>query len=351
MITVATLPGRGLYARHLGHPEGVDGVHRPTITPTPAPGAAPPAFDRRWLTANMGIVDVVHVHGVPARQRPADVEAAVDVVRAAGRPLVVTAYHLSDPTGEDDERHLAQIGHLVQRADAVITLTQSAATELSQRWGVDPLVVPHPHVVDFVRMRRQRPCVRRGPFVVGTHLGALRTPLDPVALVSSLADAVRRMSGAVLSVQVNENVLDPGSSSYDPRTVSQLQRIAATVGGRLHTRPRLSEPDLWDHIFGVDVCVLPGLHGSHSVWPEACFDLGTQSLVPSGTHAANQRPCLVFDCRDGAADPASLAAALEASQEHGSVWRADPGERWKERVAVSESLRGVYERVCGLDRV
>src|ERR671928_1826489 len=59
-IRVATLPGRGLYARHLGHPEGVDAVYRPTVG---MPGSAPrrASFDRDWLEANLQDVDVVHV--------------------------------------------------------------------------------------------------------------------------------------------------------------------------------------------------------------------------------------------------------------------------------------------------
>src|SRR5690242_21610595 len=64
IITVAALPGRGLYVRHLGHPEGVDGVHRPTVV---LPGSAPrpPAsFDVAWLTEHLGEMQVVHVHGV-----------------------------------------------------------------------------------------------------------------------------------------------------------------------------------------------------------------------------------------------------------------------------------------------
>src|ERR1044071_7187080 len=92
VITVAALPGRGLYVRHLGHPEGVDGVHRPTVPP---PGAAPrpPAqFDRACLSPPRAATDVVHVHGVPSRLSAQDVEAAIAVTREAGLPLVVTAY-------------------------------------------------------------------------------------------------------------------------------------------------------------------------------------------------------------------------------------------------------------------
>src|SRR3954452_20870230 len=95
-IKVATLPGRGLYARHLGHPEGVDGVYRPTVG---LPGSAPrrASFDRAWLAETLDQFVLVHVNAICPGHSTADVVAATDAVRASGTPLVVTGYHLSDP--------------------------------------------------------------------------------------------------------------------------------------------------------------------------------------------------------------------------------------------------------------
>src|SRR3954452_4445459 len=89
VITVAALPGRGLYARHLRHPEGVDGVHRPTVPP---PGATRPSaqFEATWLSAHGDAVEVVHVQGIPARASTEDLERAIALTRNAGRPLVFT---------------------------------------------------------------------------------------------------------------------------------------------------------------------------------------------------------------------------------------------------------------------
>ena len=110
-ITVATLPGRGLYARHLGHPEGVDGVHRPTVVPPGAPGryGHRAAFDRAWLVDQLDDVDVVHVNGVPTSTSPQEVADTADLVRSSGKPLVVTGYHLSDPRGADPDTFAAQL--------------------------------------------------------------------------------------------------------------------------------------------------------------------------------------------------------------------------------------------------
>jgi hypothetical protein len=351
---VATIPGRGLYARHLGHPEGVDAVHRTTVGPH---GAARPraAFDRQWVADHVDDVEVVHVLGLPPGADPAEVAATADAVRATGTPLVVTGYHLTDPTGTDPAGHDARMDALVPRADAVVTLTESAADEMRRRWDVDPVVLPHPHAVDFVRMRQHRPQFRAERLVVGVHLAALRLPVDPVVLVDALARAVRRVDTACLAVHLHETVTDPGSNAYAPEQVRAVTDLVDAVGGVVSVQRPFTEPRLWDHLFALDVSVVPGLHGSHSIWPEACTDLGTLPLLPSGTHAAEQRPCLTYDGSCGPdADVAALAESLEkalwTAREQGNVWRSDPEQRWAERVRVAESLRGLYEQLLGWDR-
>jgi hypothetical protein len=344
---VATLPGRGIYARHLGHPEGVDSVHRVTVPATPTSSRPPGSFERSWLESHLDGVDVVHVHALPTRSSPAEITAAARTVRQAGKPLVLTAYHLSDPTGTDDGRYREQLQALLPFTDAVITLTPSAAGEMRSRWGVDPIVLPHPHAVDFVRMRMPRPRWRNGEFTVGVHLGSLHGPYDPVRLVGALATAVDRVPEARLVIHLHSSVLDPGSSNYDPVTAQRLDRTARSVGGVIRTHRPLGEAQLWDHLFALDVSVMPGIHGSHSVWPEACHDLGTNVVMPAGCHASGQRPCLVYDTEGETPEVNSLAAALVAAREQGIAWRADPAERWKERVHISETLRAVYDRLRG----
>ncbi len=199
-IKVATLPGRGLYARHLGHPEGVDAVYRPTVG---MPGGVPrrASFDRSWLTANLDTVDVVHVQGLRPGQTPAEVVEAAETVRASGTPLVVTGYHLSSPTGAGDAAYAAQLDELVPRADAVVTLTESAAQEMQRRWSVEPVVLPHPHVVDFVRMRQPRPA-RHTELRVGLPLAERPVRADRFRLVDALTRAVRGIGEVRLTVLV-----------------------------------------------------------------------------------------------------------------------------------------------------
>jgi beta-1,4-mannosyltransferase len=346
IIKVAALPGRGLYVRHLGHPEGVDGVHRPTVV---LPGSAPrpPAsFDVGWLSESLGDMQVVHVHGLSPRVSPEHVIAAADAVKASGRPLVVTAYHLSDPSGGDEENFAAQLDALIPRADAVITLTESAREEISRRWSIDASVLPHPHVVDFVRMRRARPEQRRGPFVIGAHLGSLRLPAEPVAVVEALAAAVADVPQARLEVHVHDHLLDSDSTRYNPVTIREIERIVGAAGGNLRAHRPMTDAQLWDHLFGLDASFVPPFFGSHSIWPEACFDLGTQAIMPVGSHAAAQRPGMSYTASpDGVPNVASLHQAFSAARAQDTAWRADPTARWKERVRIAETHRGCYERL------
>lgn len=347
-ISVATLPGRGLYARHLSHPEGVDAVYRPTVG---LPGATSrgAAFTPTWLRAHLDTIDVVHVQGVHPQQSPRQVAEAAETVRRSGTPLVVTGYHLSDPGGGDPRLYAAQLDALVPAADAVVTLTGSAAAEMRARWGVEPLVLPHPHAVDFVRMRQFR-SPRSDRLRVGLHLAALQVPIDPLLLVDALTRAAREVDDVQLAVHAHESVLDPGSSSYNGDTLREVERLVRDAGGLLRLHRPFSDAQLWDHLFGLDVSVVPGLHGSHSIWPEACADLGTAALMPAHVHAAGQQPCLTYTASEDVEELAgALATALRDARE-AAPRRADPEQRWAERVQVAEALRALYERLLELDR-
>ncbi|MBT0767716.1 hypothetical protein KIH74_02195 [Kineosporia sp. J2-2] len=350
IIRIAALPGRGVYVRHLGHPEGVDGVHRPTVQ---MPGSAPrppAAFDPAWIEHHLGDMQIVHVHALAPRMTAEHVRAAVDATRAAGRPLVVTAYHLSDPTGLDEAGYAAQLDVLIPAADQVITLTRSAADEISRRWSVQAEVQPHPHAVDFVRMRRERPAPgHSGPFLVGVHLGSLRLPSDPVRVVSALAEAAKQAgpdADVRLLVFVHDHLLDSDSTRYDPATIREIERIVTEAGGAVKAHRPMTDSQLWDNIFGLDAALVPPFHGSHSVWPEACYDLGTQAIMPASNHAATQRASLAYTTDgDGIPDVRSVAEAFRQARQATEVERADPTARFNERVKVAEWLRNTYERL------
>lgn len=346
VITVAALPGRGLYVRHLGHPEGVDGVHRPTVVLPGAGSRAVATFEPQWLAANLDDMDVVHVHGLPPRQTPRETAQSADLVHESGKPLVVTLYHLADPTGVDPDGFDAQLAALVPRADRVITLTDSAAGEVEHRWAVQAAVLAHPHVVDFVRMRRKRAPRSPSRYVIGAHLGSLRFPADPVATVEALAAAAAEVPEAWLDVRVHDHLLDPESSRYEPAVIHEIERLVRASGGVLRADRPMTDPQLWDYLYSLDASFVPPLAGSHSIWPEACFDLGTRAILPSDSHAAHQQDSGTYErAQDGVPDVASLAKAFTQAHDQTEEPRADPALRWKERVSISETLRGYYEEL------
>ncbi|MEJ2579396.1 MAG: glycosyltransferase [Kineosporiaceae bacterium] len=338
------LPGTDLYGRHLGHPEGVDGVYR--LRSGPADRGAPPAFTRTWLRTRIDDIDVVHVHGLPAGTTPQEVADCVSWVHDAGRPLVVTAYHLDDPTGRDPARYAAALDVLIPRADAVLTLTAPAAEELEQRWGVQAMVTPHPHAVDFAGMRRERPPPPPGRLLVGVDLARLDVPVDPVLLVDALTRAVSEVPGARLVVDLNEAILNPDIPGDRLGMARELERRVRSRGAVLRVHRPFTEPQQWGRLHELDVSVLPGLFGSHSPWPEACADLGTHAVLPAGSHASAQQPGPVFDAdADGDNLTESLAAALLDAAGTGPRRRSDPAQRWDQRVAGAETLRRLYEHL------
>ncbi len=212
---------------------------------------------------------------------------------------------------------------LLPFVDEVITLTDSAATELRDRWGVDPLVLPHPHAVDFVRMRAHRPRWRHGDFTVGLHLGSLHGPYPPVRLVEALVEAVRQLPGTRLLVYLHRSVLDPGSACFAPALAKRLRWLVRSVDGTVYAHRPLAEATAVGPMFSLDVSVVPEFHGSHSCGPRPATT-SEPRCYPGGCHAVGQRHCLVYRPGDVESLAASLFRGLLAAREEGTAGRADP---------------------------
>jgi hypothetical protein len=201
-------------------------------------------------------------------------------------------------------------------------------------------------------MRQERPVpppAGRGRLRVGTHLGSLRGGPEQLALVTALAEAVGRTPRADLVVHAHRTVQDVGTLHFATERLQALQEVVRSAGGRLVLHDRLSDDQLWDHLASLDVSVVPDrLAGSHSIWPEACADLGTWAVLAQGSPAAEQRPCLTYRPDAGrAALVADLTAALATACETRAP-RSNTEDRWGERVRVAEGLRETYEEVLGI---
>ncbi len=261
----------------------------------------------------------------------------VEALRAHGKPLVLTVHDLRNPHQADPGPHRAALDILVPSADAVITLTQGAAARIATTWGREAKVIPHPHVVDPARMRRRASRGDREAFVVGVHAKSMRANCDAIAVAEQLARTVASLPDARLSVLAHD---DTGGR----RAADELRRCGVSVS----LRPRFSDAELFDYLEGLDVSVLPHRFGTHSGWLEACYDLGTTVLAPDCGFYQEQAPCWLYHRTETALDPHSLDAAVRRAYAERPRWRADPGRRETDRVAIAQAHRALYRTVTRL---
>jgi hypothetical protein len=263
VLRVVTLPHQHTYLDRALPPDvtRVDGGRRNL-------GFAPdPLWEPRALAAQAGDIDVVHVHFGFDHVDPADLLRWTAAVHAAGLPLVVTVHDLRNPHHPSPERHDAQLRALLPAADAVLTLTDQAATELATRFHTHAAVVPHAAIFDGPAD------VPTEAGLVGLHLKSLRTNLVGLPAV---VDAVRRgadAAGGRVEVRAHEEV---------------AERVRPLAPVLLHAR--LDDEGLRRMLTRLSVLVLPQQFGTHSGLLEACRDVGTTVVAPSGGCYLDQWP-------------------------------------------------------------
>lgn len=311
-----------------GHPyvQQVLGGRPAELTVRPDPDPDRPhlvATDRWWPPVALRAdwvahesFDLLHVHFGFDASTPADLTRLLEVLARTGRPLVLTVHDLRSPHQQDSGVLDAQLDVLVPRAAAVLTLTHQAASQVRARWGRDAEVVAHPHLVPLATMTRlralRRPPASRGPgredVVVGLSAKSLRTNTDPARLLPVLERTIATLGSARLLVDLHHDVLThPGTRQ---RALVEKLRAAEGRGVEVLVHEPFDDDDLWTHLAGLDVAVLPYRFGTHSGWLEACHDLGTRVLAPSAGCYADQGADEVYAADEHGVDEASLAAAL-----------------------------------------
>lgn len=309
-LRVASVPSEHPYVRHLTVPGALDGVVR--LPDPPVPGAPAgqwwpsPVLEPQWVRAHRCALDLVHLHFGFEHRTARELAEWVATLHELDLPLVLTVHDLTNPHLHDQAPHAAALDVLVPAAAAVVTLTQGAAEEISDRWGRAVCVLPHPHVVGLERLARPRP-VSPG-FVVGLH--------------------------------------DKPRAGNDPEAVrGDLERIVSSLpGGRVHPGPgsrRLTDTELWEHLSSLDVLVLAYRAGTHSGFVEACHDLGTTVVAPATGHFAGQAPVLSYDIDE----PGSLETALRRAYASQPGPRADPAARAAQRAHLSQAHAALYDGV------
>lgn len=355
-IRVASVPASHVYVHHLAPVHDAEDVPRVVRLRDPDPddparpaGAKwwpPTMLEPAWVREHADF-DVMHVQfGFDART-PAQLEELVQALRETGRPLVYTVHDLRNPHHERREAHDAQLDVLVPAADALVTLTPGAAAELRHRWGVEALVLPHPHVVDLETMRRasaRRPRAAGDPFRIGVHVKSLRASMNPLPVIRALSEIVRELPGALLQVNGHTDVLRPGER-HDRALAELLEQQAEAGLLELHVHDFLDDAALWAYLGSLDVSVLPYRFGTHSGWLEACRDLGTAVIAPDCGYYREQGPVFEYRNRDDDFDPESLRAAVLAAHAADSPAPARIDDRIAERDAVARAHALLYEEL------
>lgn len=249
LITIASVPANHVYVRHLSAPDGRDDVHR-LVDPRPCGAPSdqsvwwpPVMLDPAWVVANHAAFDVFHIHFGFDAQSIEDLRDVVGALRAYEKPLVYTVHDLRNPHHTDPAAHEAHLDVLVPAADQLITLTPGAAAVIADRWGRNAHVLPHPHVVDPALLGRPR---RSGDeFVVGVHLKSLRANMDCLPVLRALVPVIAELPGAVLRVDVHDEVMDASGRHHRTELVGWLRSAHRRGALRLAVHEFFSDGQLW----------------------------------------------------------------------------------------------------------
>ncbi|WP_146149520.1 glycosyltransferase family 1 protein [Kineococcus rhizosphaerae] len=324
---------------HLTH-EGVDGVEVVRLArPDPSRWAPSPALDAGWVEENAALFDVLHLHFGFEGRTPAQLRELTTALRRRGRGLVLTVHDLQNPHLTTQHDHDRLLDVLVPAADEVVTLTPGAADEVERRWSRRPQVVPHPHVAPFEAMTPRPP--RSGPRVVGVHLKSLRANLVAGPVLESAAEAVRRLPGTVLRVDVHGEALEPSFPRHDAALSAWLRDAHADGRVDLRVHDRFDDEELFGYLRELDVSLLAYGHGTHSGWLELCHDLGVPVVAGHVGYLHQQQRLEQVDLLD----PQALAAALDRAAAAGPGTAADAGSRAAQRRRVAQAHRDLYLRV------
>lgn len=291
-----------------------------------------------WITVNADAFDVLHVHFGLESFSPAEVRAALDAARRAGRPVVYSVHDLDNPQLDSQSHHRALLDVVVPTADRLLTLTASAAAEIRHRWGRDSTVLPHPTLLSGIPETGEESGAPDDVVRVGMHLRDLRPNIDAERAVHAAARAARQLEadGRTVHVDVlmNERVRDEATAL---RVVDAAD--APHIG--LRRTPRLTDAGIEQWLRGLDVFVLPYRHGTHSGWVELCHDLGVRVAGTGVGHFGTQHPTefSVIDLDE----PRTLADAVRsATPVRGAARETLLRVRRRERLAERDAVRAAH---------
>lgn len=272
-------------------------------------------------------IDVVHLHFCYDYLAPSSAGDVVRHLTATDVPLVVTVHDIVYPESQDTEPHRIHTGTLVEAADRVLTLTESAAYEIWVRWGVETVVVPHPPLLTTEEItaagrRADNEWQGDSPGVVGVLLERLEQTIEGPEFLAEIHAVAQARSGLHLRLIAESTSWDEACGENGVHPV----QAAAEAAGVWETVSvvRYEAPD-WTLIHGeisaLDALVLPYRFGTHSSWLELCRDLGIEPVFPMlgclreqwfGRQDPESVSGVVYDRRDLTTLAPAVRAALDA---------------------------------------
>ncbi|MDT5009842.1 MAG: hypothetical protein QOH57_1459, partial [Mycobacterium sp.] len=317
--------------------------------PVPAVGCKVPGgwwpplmLEPSWIARNHQHFELFHVHfGFDA----IDTRVLEDVVHELtlrNKPLIYTVHDLRNPHHPEPRAHQAQLDVLTRAADKLLTLTPGASRAISLQWNREAEVLPHPHVLDPARIDHPRPAT---PFVVGVHVKSLRANMDPFPVLDTLVETVAALPGAVLQINVHDEIFEPGNHWFAPQAGARLRAYDDRPGVDVRIHPYFSDGELWDYLSALTVSVLPYRFGTHSGWLEACFDLGTAVIAPRCGFYDQQHPCETYEFSQDSFDPESLDRAVRTLYRRYRDGEEAPRASWEDRRAQRFDLASAHRRI------
>ncbi len=327
-IRVLSVPAGHAYVRHaLAGATGVAVLDDPT-----SPWWPPLALDPGWLGDHRHTFDVAHVH-FGFEQIPLDqLMAWCNATRELDVPVVVTVHDLRNPHLQDNAPHERRLALLLERADAVVTLTAGAAAEIARRYGRRAVVIPHPHLLP---LGHRVPASRRA--TAAMYFGAGRANvIRPNRIVPDVATACSERRVA-LRVRVHAHAR--------PDLRNELEQLRSSSSFDLRVTPPVDDETLFAELGSLQLVVLPYRFGTHSGWVELCRDLGTQVVAPACGHFRDQWSevrSFAISADGTGPSPGAVGAAVVAALEAPPLLPAEDGWRSAQRDEIGALHRVVY---------
>jgi glycosyltransferase involved in cell wall biosynthesis len=349
-----SIPAGHPYVRSVTSAAGVELLPDPRHEHAPAAQWWPPiALGPDWIRENSSKGDLLHIHFGTESFTPRQLQATLDAAHGVNWPVVFTVHDLVHPQLVEQDGYARQLDVLVPGADALLTLTPGAATEIDRRWNRHAAVVGHPALLTTVPQAPVRPPDDR-TFRVGMFLKDLRPNIDAERMLLALDTALDELLAvgihAVGEVRMHRKVRD---SQLGDRVRDLCRRSGRMT---LVHHDRLDDDDLAETLASLDACVLPYGYGSHSGWLELCWDLGLPVAAPTTGYYAEQHthpsiatfttdprgPGLAVALRRLARSPHATRAGTTARAELMAVRR---GQRAVDDLAVADAHIALYRRL------